>query len=212
MKKEITLNDIADDSNGRLILPLACSAAVLRKEKILRRILAIAVEKKVKGGEVYEALLQTYLFAGFPNALISLQVAADYFPPEHNYKEDVNSFHEKGVVNCKKIYGNKFDKLIRNVNSFSPELSSWLITEGYGKVFSRDGISLKERELCNVSVLASLRYESQLYSHINGAYRLKNSIDDLTLLINSLKITGGVKIQKFGMLVFERFLSQKGMK
>ena len=79
-----------------------------------------------------------------------------------------------GVVNCKKIYGNKFDKLISNVKEFSPELSKWLVTEGYGKVMGRKGLSLKEREMCNVAVLCSLKYDSQLYSHINGAMRLKN--------------------------------------
>lgn len=211
MNKKITLKSIAGEENSRLLLPLACSAAVLRKEKYLRKILGLAAEKEIPGKEVYEALLQTYLFAGFPNALISLQVAAGYFPPENNYEGDINSFQEKGIVNCKKIYGDKFGKLIRNVNSFSPELSSWLITEGYGKVFSREGLSLKMRELCNVAVLASLQYESQLYSHINGAYRLKNSIGEIKLVLECLEITGGLKIRKFGIRVLESFLKQKGM-
>lgn len=210
MKKDISLKNLTDDKKFELvILPLISSAAVLRKEKMLRNLLRAAKIKNISGIKVYESLLQTYLFAGFPNALISLQVASEYFLPLEKNQITEKSFREKGVLNCKKIYGNKFDKLIKNISVFSPELSDWLITEGYGKVFSRHNLSLKERELCNVSVLASLRYENQLYSHINGAFRLHNKLKEIELTLRYLQITGGITIQSFGLDIFAKFKKQK---
>ena len=71
---------------------------------------------------------------------------------------------------------------------------------------------MKSRELCNVAVLASLRYESQLYSHINGAFRLRNSLDEIQTVIEHLQLTGGKTIKNFGMKVFDKYMAQKGVK
>ena len=192
-----------------LILPLISSAAVLRKEKVLKELLYSAKINKISSEKIYEALLQTYLFAGFPSALISLKIASEILTFRELEYKSVNSIKKTGVENCKKIYGSKFDKLIKNVAEFSPELSEWLITEGYGKVLGRNGLSLKEREMCIVAILCSMEYESQLYSHINGAFRLKNSREETRTILISLEHIGGKKISEFGLGVFNSFLKNK---
>ena len=195
-----------------LILPLISSAAVLRKEKVLKELLYSAKVKKINSKKVYEALLQTYLFAGFPSSLISLKIASGFFPLSNLKSESVKLYKKIGVENCKKIYGNKFGKLIKNVGEFSPELSEWLITDGYGKVMGRKGLSLKEREMCIVAILSSMKYESQLYSHINGAFRLKNSFEEIRIVIISLEQVGANNISEFGLRVFNSFLKNKNSK
>jgi 4-carboxymuconolactone decarboxylase len=159
--------------------------------------------------KIYEALLQIYLFAGFPSALISLKIASEVFPFGNLIQEFPGPIRKKGIFNCKKIYGNKFDKLLANVEEFSPELAKWLIMEGYGKVLSRKGLSLKERELCIVAILSSMKFESQLYSHINGAYRLNNSLDNIKEVIVRLEQVGGTSIKNFGLKVFSNYLEAR---
>ena len=44
-----------------------------------------------------------------------------------------------------------------------------MVQEGYGKVLGRSGLSLVERELCIVALLAVLDVPKQLYSHLRGA-------------------------------------------
>ena len=195
-----------------LILPLISAAAVLRKEKILKELLSSAKIGKISPHKIYEALLQTYLFAGFPSALISLKIASEFFSLSDRKTGTVKSNKKIGTENCKKIYGNKFDKLIKNVREFSPELSKWLITDGYGKVMGREGLSLKEREMCIVAILCSIKYESQLYSHINGAFRLKNSREEIRTVITSLEYIGGKNISEFGLRVFTLFFKNKDSK
>lgn len=192
-----------------LILPLISSAAVLRKEKILKDLLLSAKVNKISQTKIYETLLQTYLFAGFPSALISLKIASEIFSFENFKYKFVKSSKKTGIKNCKKVYGSKFDRLIKNVKEFSPELSEWLITEGYGKVLGRSGLSLKEREMCIVAILCSMKYESQLYSHINGAIRLKNSHKEIETLIINLKKIGGKGIINFGLKVFNFYFKNR---
>ena len=196
------------------LLPLVCAAAVLRDEKHLRAFIERSRLISVKEKPLYESLLQNYLFTGYPSAMISLKILKEYYPEFKNYSNeswDLNNYRQSGTKNCKKIYGRKFEILISNVKSFSPELSDWLLLEGYGKVMGRKGLSLKKRELNNVVVLTVLKFEDQLYSHINGAFRTKSTIDQIKKVITNLKIFGKAGLSSFGMRVLNRYLKQKGI-
>jgi len=85
------------------------------------------------------------------------------------------------------------------------------LLEGYGKVMGRKGLSLKKRELNNVVVLTVLKFEDQLYSHINGAFRTKSTIDQIKKVIANLKIFGKAGLSGFGMRVLNKYLKQKGI-
>ncbi|MCH7850632.1 MAG: hypothetical protein IH845_03250 [Nanoarchaeota archaeon] len=196
------------------ILPLICAAAALRDGKYLRALIERAKLIGVKEKPLYESLLQNYLFTGYPSAMISLKILKEYCPKFENYSYeswDLNKYRQRGTKNCKKIYGRKFENLISNVKSFSPELSDWLLLEGYGKVLGRKGLSLKKRELNNVSVLTVLTFEDQLFSHINGAFRTKSTIDQIKKVITNLKIFGKAGLSRFGMRVLNKYLKQKGI-
>jgi alkylhydroperoxidase/carboxymuconolactone decarboxylase family protein YurZ len=90
-------------------------------------------------------------------------------------------------------------------------MAEWLVLEGYGKVLGRKGLNFKERELCVVSILAALKFEDQLYSHINGAFRAKASIVEIQSVIKSLSLVGNKNLSAFGLKVLNRFTKEKGM-
>lgn len=198
-------------SNKYLILIV--SSSVIRNDVKLRFYLSSAKKDKINGKKIYEALLQTYLFAGFPSALISLRKFSEYFKIKHNERKypTLEELRQYGISNCRKIYGDKQEKLVSNVKQFSPDLSEWLILEGYGKVFSRKGLKVKEREICAVAVLTTLTYRDQLYSHINGAVRVGVSIDEIIETINLLSFTTNKKIVKFGNKVVADYIKEKGL-
>lgn len=175
----------------KYILPLISAAAVLRKEKHLKKLLLFSKDAKIESNKIYEVLLQTYLFAGFPSALQSLKIFSEYFtPPKSKERYDQTQFLKRGRGNCKRVYGNKYKKLISNIRKISPELSEWLIIEGYGKTLSRSKLPMKERELCIVSILTVLGYANQLYSHIEGALRFSNSPEDISETLKNLSLLG----------------------
>jgi len=75
----------------------------------------------------------------------------------------------------------------------------------------RKGLSLKQRELNNVSVLTALKFEDQLFSHINGAFRTKASKEEIERVIKNLDILGDKELSKFGMKVLKTYLQQKSL-
>jgi len=196
------------------ILPMACAAAALRDEKKLRGFIVVAQENGIENIELYESLLQNYLFTGYPSAMISLKILSEYISNINDQpieSWDLNTYRERGTINCKNVYGKKFNKLISNVNGFSPDLSEWLVLEGYGKVMGRQGLSFKKRELNNIAVLTVQQFEDQLFSHINGGFRTGSTLRQIQSVIEDLKIFDKREIVEFGRKVFKRFLKQKGI-
>lgn len=135
---------------------------------------------------LHEALLQSYLFAGFPVALEALAVAdeecrsilgtvtwknADDF--------DVQTFRDRGEQLCKRVYGSVYERMMERLGTITPELSSWMIVEGYGKTLSRPELDIIRRELCIVGILAALERENQLRSHVRGAFLVGANAEDL---------------------------------
>jgi len=195
------------------LLPLICASSALRMDDLLRIFLIEAKKRNIKKVLIYESLLQNYLFTGYPSALIALKILKEIYV-ENNSAEtedwDLNKYRERGVKNCKKIYGRKYSKLISNIKSFSPELSNWLVLEGYGKVLGRKNLSLKQRELNIIAVLSVQKFEEQLYSHINGANRQKVEPEKIRGVILNLKLLGEDSFSVFGMKVLNRYLRKKG--
>ena len=145
--------------------------------------------KEFSPEKLYECILQSYLFCGFPAAIESLKIFRQHFSDfsvkKSNY--DPDKFKANGKINCKLIYKKNYKKLIENMNYFSPDLKEWMIIEGYGKVLNRKRLSLLEREYVNVSILCTRLYVNQLHSHMKGCIHLGANIDDLTELLMTIK-------------------------
>lgn len=126
---------------------------------------------------LHEALLQSYLFAGFPVALEALAIADEECRSilgsltwKNAEEFDVKAFRDRGELLCKQVYGSVYEKMMDRLGSITPELSSWMIVEGYGKTLSRPELDIIRRELCIVGILAALERENQLRSHVRGAF------------------------------------------
>ncbi len=72
---------------------------------------------------------------------------------------------------------------MENLRQKSPELANWIIEEGYGKVLSRPGISLRLRELFSVALLAATGFPRQLFAHLRALVEMGEKPETLTLLV-----------------------------
>jgi 4-carboxymuconolactone decarboxylase len=144
-------------------------------EPQLRKAIAHCVEV-VDPEWTEEALLQSYLFAGFPRALNAMREwrkASGRKAPLHDegaeHEERAGQWRAEGEETCERVYGEMYDKLRVNIAELHPALDAWMVVEGYGKVLSRPGLDLVRRELCIVAVCAVAKQDRQLQSHLHGA-------------------------------------------
>ena len=149
------------------------------KKAILGQNLTVLVPNSVPVAVAYEIVLQSYLFFGYAQAIESAKTFSETMLKKqilipHSVESNAagNAWRKRGEALCRKIYAPNFERLITNMAAVSPELSDWMIDEGYGKVLSRPGPTELEREVASVVFLAISGHPVQLYSHIRGAKNL----------------------------------------
>lgn len=139
-----------------------------------------------RGREVEEALLQSYLFLGFPAAIEGLRRWRNLgVEPPDPAETDPNLWQERGEQTCAIVYGDHYDRLRENIARLHPDLDRWMVLEGYGKVLSRPVLSLAVREMLIVAMLV-VQGESgrrQLRSHLKGALNAGVSSGDVVRVI-----------------------------
>jgi alkylhydroperoxidase/carboxymuconolactone decarboxylase family protein YurZ len=173
-------------------LCLGAATAASGRRDLVRASIRIALAKTTPVTELYETLLQTYLFAGYPraiNALAELTAAI----PRPTTPRDIDlepagretEWIHRGQDLCRKIYGSRYPKLLEIMSEISPDLGRWMVIEGYGKVLSRPGLSPTLRELTAVSALIPLSVPDQLRAHMRGALLIGASSEDLQGVIET---------------------------
>jgi 4-carboxymuconolactone decarboxylase len=167
-------------------LCLGAAAAASGRRDMVRASIRIALAKTTPVTELYEVLLQTYLFAGYPRAINALAELTAAMPRQAERQGidltpsgDEADWISRGQDLCRQIYGDRYPKLLEIMSEISPDLGRWMVIEGYGKVLSRPGLTPVLRELTAVSALIPLAVPDQLRAHMRGAILIGASRKDL---------------------------------
>lgn len=150
----------------------------------LKKLALRAGRAGVSSPQLYELTLQGYLFLGFPAAIEALGTLDGLVPPAQKRRE-LSLFLrvKKGRKTCRRIYREKFSALMEDLSQKSPELAGWVIEEGYGKVFSRRGVSLRRRELFAAALLSANGFPKQLFAHLRALTGFGEKPKSLAVLV-----------------------------
>lgn len=78
--------------------------------------------------------------------------------------------YETGMENLAKIDGKGGEEVIRSLENIAPDLGSYIIEFAFGDIYSRQTLTMQEREMITIAALCALGgCEPQLEVHINGA-------------------------------------------
>lgn len=165
--------------------PFVSAAIAGRDEAAVRLILTGALDAGVAPKTLDEIILQSHLFLGFPAMIEASRMFAHIRKPRQNtsqipaaYPADTcREWNRNGLAKIKRIYGPAFDRLVPYINSFSPQILTWMINDGYGQVLSRPGASFRLREVSVVATLTVTGYVNQLGAHIRGALNVGAPVD-----------------------------------
>ena len=155
------------------LVRLSAAIAAGVPEDIARRAEG-ALQADATPEQVYETILQSYLFVGFPRAIEAFFAARPVLEdrggiPAAATPPDLAAQKRAGDALCGLVYGTNYERLLSTMRTLSPDLASWMILEGYGKTLSRPGLGPVEREYSIVAILTVTRMWRQLRSHAIGA-------------------------------------------
>lgn len=78
--------------------------------------------------------------------------------------------YSKGLEMLSKVDGSGGESVIKSLEKIAPDLGRYIVEFAFGDIYSREGLTVQERELITVSSLLTLGgCEPQLEVHINGA-------------------------------------------
>jgi 4-carboxymuconolactone decarboxylase len=167
---------------------VALSASLARgsrgewREHIMRAL------ESCSAAEIEEAILQSYLFLGFPTTLQALATLREVTEQPASVEPwiDIAVWRERGEDVCSDVYGGQYERLRENVVKLHPDVEQWMLLEGYGKVIGRPGLDLKTRELCIIALLASQDAPHQLFSHLRGALQTGSTLAEVDEVVMSV--------------------------
>ncbi len=96
------------------------------------------------------------------------------------------------MAKLREIHGEAGEKIVDALGDVSPDLARYIFEFPFGDVYSREGLSLKEREIVTVSVLAALgNAESQLKTHIHAALNVGCSRQEILEIMIQMAVYAG---------------------
>jgi 4-carboxymuconolactone decarboxylase len=90
---------------------------------------------------------------------------------EHQAEADMASF-EKGLEVRKAVLGAEFvEQALKSADDFSRPLQELVTEFCWGAVWTREGLTRKERSMLNLAMLTALNRPHELKMHVQGALR-----------------------------------------
>ncbi|MCP4581402.1 MAG: hypothetical protein GY839_07265 [candidate division Zixibacteria bacterium] len=184
---------------------------------LLKGLIKWAIERSVEPGEIYEVLLQGYLFLGYPVAIESFFVFDEVTGPRQaagdNFFEEVpvwdyNLLKTQGKRTAQKVYAENFKPVFNNIWRLSPDLASGMVLEGYGRIISRPGLNLIEREFAVISALIVTDMPRQLYSHLRGSLNAGAHPTQIRAVIQQCRYFAKPTLVEKALSIFEKILGK----
>lgn len=163
--------------------------------------------------KAYElAVLQAVPYVGVPRVLHSaacLQVGG--IVGDHCDVLRDEELREKGDKLFSDVYGRHSKEVQGRIQEMHPALEDWIIRNAYGSIFSRKtagglDISVKERELCAVSMLCTERHATvQLASHLRGCLRVGANEKEIEYVMDQTGLITGSEMRELTRGVWQTF-------
>ena len=137
--------------------------------------------------QIREAIYQCAPFIGFPRTLNAIAVFNETvrernipLPLENTGTTTDETRHEKGLEIQKALYGEEVKTAMASLPGEYKDVIPAILTDFcFGDFYTRDGLSVQERELLSLVVLTALGAEKQLPAHIVGAMKAGNDKETL---------------------------------
>lgn len=118
-------------------------------------------------------------------------------------------FHQ-GMKTRREVLGDEYvDAAVSATTDFDKDFQEYITNSAWGSVWSRDGLSRRDRSLITVAQLASLHYWDELALHIRAAIRNGVTRDEIKEALLQVAVYAGVPAANSANKIAKRvFLEQ----
>lgn len=100
---------------------------------------------------------------------------------------------ERGMAVRRKVLGDAHvDKAQANKSEIDAEFQQYIVENAWGSVWTRDQLSLRERSMLTICMMASLGHGEELAMHIRAAQNAGTSRQDISEVLLQVAVYAGV--------------------
>lgn len=120
--------------------------------------------------------------------------------------------HDAGMAIRRKVLGDDYvDRAVANADEFTRDLQSMITEFAWGGVWARGGLTLRQRSLNNLCMLAALNRPHELEIHLRGALNDGCTVDEIRETLLQVAIYAGFPAAVDAFRIAGRVLREQGV-
>lgn len=117
--------------------------------------------------------------------------------------------YERGLARLREVDGSAGERVVASLAGICPDLGRYIVEFGFGDVYSRPGLTLREREIATVAALTALGNATpQLKVHIAAALNVGLSREEIVETILQMSLYAGFPAALNGMFAAREVFEQ----
>ncbi|SDN12914.1 carboxymuconolactone decarboxylase family protein [Actinomyces ruminicola] len=182
----------------RQLVTIAALGALGNAPSQLRFHVGGALNVGCKPEGIVETFIHLTVYAGFPAALNAIGIARDVFAekgvavsPSEQRTSPRDRF-DVGSVFLERVDGHGGTDVVDGLADIAPDLGRFIVEYSFGDVYSRSGLTLREREMVTVAACSALgTCVPQLGLHMQGFFNVGGTRDELVELLIQIAVYAG---------------------
>lgn len=123
-----------------------------------------------------------------------------------------SSTRSPGEQRRREVMGDAFvDRALSQASPFTRPLQDHVNDQAWGSTWLRGGLSLKERSLCTVAMLAALGHTNELKGHLRGALNNGATLAELREVLLHVAPYAGVPVTSAAFRAAEEWMAAEGL-
>jgi 4-carboxymuconolactone decarboxylase len=124
-----------------------------------------------------------------------------------------SSTRSPGEQRRREVMGDAFvDRALSQASAFTRPLQDHVNDQAWGSTWLRGGLSLKERSLCTVAMLAALGHTHELKGHLRGAVNNGATLAELREVLLHVAPYAGVPVTSAAFRAAEEWMAAEGLR
>ena len=124
---------------------------------------------------------------------------------------DAKARHARGMATRRAVLGDSYvDGAEAKKSAFDADFQKFITEGAWGSVWSRDGISRRERSMITVALLAALGHDEELAMHTRACANTGASAEDLKEALLHVAVYAGVPAANRGFKIVKQVLESEG--
>lgn len=126
--------------------------------------------------------------------------------------DDSSELYDKGMAIRRKVLGDEYvDGALENVTDFDRPFQELVTRHAWGDIWARDTMSLKQRSLNNLCILASLNRPHELEIHVRGAIRNGCTPEEIREAFLQVAVYAGMPAGLDAFKIAKRVFAEEGI-